>query len=135
MHLIKYSLRWVSDGIDMKKKSDRPSFRLLDLYDSFYKEVESRNISSSSLLRDLVKDGLHPERRLAADELAALREEVSMLRRELAPVGGNLNQLAHLFNREDPRFSTNELAEQHEKLQILFSTLIDRLENMRLRLR
>jgi hypothetical protein len=119
----------------MKKNSDRPSFRLLDLYDSFYKEVESRGIGSSTLLRDLVKDGLHPERRLAAEELAALREEVSMLRRELAPVGGNLNQLAHSFNREDPVFTISKLAEQHEQLQTLFSTLIDRLDRVRLRLR
>lgn len=119
---------------EIENKSTRPSFRLLDLFDGFYGEIDSRNASGlktspSSLLRDLVRDGLKPERRRSAEQLALLRQEIYKLRRELAPVGGNLNQLAHLFNTGHP-VNMSELDQQHQELRSSFSSLVKVLDEL-----
>ena len=118
----------------INNQSDRPTVRLLDLYSAFYEEIERRNrlgmkSTSSSLLRDLVKDGLQPDRQKSSDELASLRIEVELLRRELAPVGGNLNQLAYFFNT-DKDIKIEQVEKQHEALILQFSQIIESLRNI-----
>jgi hypothetical protein len=97
-------------------------------------ELTKRNESgvkttAAGLVRDFVKDGLQPERLLAAEELALLRAEVELLRRELAPVGGNLNQLAHLFNMHHPT-DVSHVERQHHKLIRVFSSISKQLKSI-----
>lgn len=123
----------------MKKTKDNEGIKRVDLltYDlakPLANELNKRKQSgtktnAASLVRGFVSDGLHPERVLAAEELALLRAEVELLRRELAPVGGNLNQLTHLFNMHHPT-DVSHVERQHHKLIRVFATISQQLKRL-----
>lgn len=108
---------------------------LLESNEAFYTEVKARNnagmkTTPSSLLRDYVKIGLQPDRRIEAQELERLRDEVENLRRELAPVGGNLNQLAYMFNTGEDGIVETQLGATHQSLIVAFKKIIDQFQSI-----
>lgn len=66
----------------------------------------------------------------SSEELAALTAQLGQLRADLARVGGNLNQLAHAFNMDEP-LDRDALAAVHQELQGEFSRLAKTLQEIR----
>ncbi len=66
----------------------------------------------------------------SSEQLASLTERLGQLRADLARVGGNLNQIAHAFNMDEP-LDRDVLAASHRELQGEFSRLAKALQEVR----
>lgn len=66
----------------------------------------------------------------SSEELAALTVQLGQLRGDLARVGGNLNQVAHAFNMDEP-LDRDALAAVHLELRGEFSQLAGLLTEVR----
>lgn len=66
----------------------------------------------------------------SSEELAALTAHLGQLRADLARVGGNLNQVAHAFNMDEP-LDRDALAAVHQELRQEFGRLVGVLKEVR----
>ena len=106
----------------------RMSDKLMSLINQ-HTNGEPRN--RSRVIRIAIESGLRAENlemlKQSIEATHRQADEVSQLRQDLARVGGNLNQLAMLFNMD--RFDGSkleELSDTHKELQQTFSAILDR---------
>ena len=82
----------------------------------------------SRTVRNLCREAL--QGRPESDKLDEMIQALDTLRRNLAPIGSNLNQLAARFNQGEA-IADRELAERHEDLQQTFRQTIEALKGIK----
>lgn len=105
-----------------KKINNRRSYRLgemEELFDKSFAEAKEQNpsINASTFMRFCLKKALeNNEYDLAPEVAEEMINALFKLTRELAKIGGNLNQIAHYFNIHE-RLNESDLRASHEELQ------------------
>lgn len=92
-------------------------------------KAAGRRITPSAILKRALRTYLGGEN-VQHFDASGMIEELAGLRSDLARVGGNLNQLAHIFNMES-RVDKSELQKNHEALQTGFRQVIGTLKEVR----
>lgn len=100
--------------------------RLLDLEGPVAEAVEASGLGRSEWIRRALRAYLLGLSREDLHRLDALAVQIEKLRRELAPVGSNLNQLAYAFNAAEAVDRTS-LAGVHRSLIDVFQVAIKTL--------
>lgn len=116
---------------------DRFTVRLDDLAEPLKKRAALENnsrgknfvrVTPSSILQKSLRAYLNGDY-IQIIEAQAIIESLDKLRNDLARVGGNLNQLAHVFNMED-RVDEGELRKNHDALRTEFRQVIGVLRDI-----
>lgn len=92
-------------------------------------KAAGRRITPSSVIKKALRAYLAGNN-VQVIEAPAILDALGRLRNDLARVGGNLNQLAHIFNMES-RVDKSELQKNHEALQTEFRQVIGTLKEVR----
>lgn len=92
-------------------------------------KAAGRRITPSSVIKKALRAYLVGNN-VQVIEAPAILDALGRLRNDLARVGGNLNQLAHIFNMES-RVDKSELQKNHEALQTEFRQVIGTLKEVR----
>lgn len=101
-----------------KNRRESFNFRLLETLDDFYDFIEEKGISRSTALRYFIKEGLTETKNEISPECAEdFLQVLFKQKKELAKIGGNLNQIAHYFNIHE-HLHESDLRANHEKLQV-----------------
>jgi predicted transcriptional regulator len=116
----------------MEAQNPRRSFRLGDLGDRLDARAKRERVKPSQVLRRALAAYLDGSRQPLGsfEQIERFTADLAGLRSELARVGGNLNQLAHAFNMDEP-LNTDELAVTHRELQTQFAALATLLKGVR----
>ena len=108
---------------------DRIDFRLLDTHDIFYKYVKEQNTTPSEALRHLVRESGNTSA-LSITEKKELHRNLVELKKELRPLGVNLNQISRYFNQQSFLLES-DLHKQHlaliEQQKLITTTLNEAL--------
>lgn len=110
----------------------RRSFRLESYGPRLDALAEKEDVKAAVILRRALAAYMDGPGGLAgsSEELAALTAQLGQLRADLARVGGNLNQVAHAFNMDEP-LDRDALAAVHQELRQEFGRLADLLQGVR----
>lgn len=90
-------------------------------------KIEPRPRQFSAVVRRLCRAGLSGEN---TNSYSQIIEQLEAIRKEVAPIGGNLNQIATAFNSDGHLFGEN-LADVHSDLQRQFAEMTDVLKELR----
>lgn len=116
------------------KKPDNParSMRLGELGPRVDLLAAQEGVKASTIVRRALMAYLEGDRSPAASDqqMAVLSVELTSMRRDMARVGGNLNQLAFAFNLGEES-SRSHLASTHAELQAEFGRLATLLNEVR----
>ncbi len=112
----------------MKRKTEhRHDVRFDQELEEAILKIEPRTRQFSAVVRRLCRIGLS---RGSPNSYHQVLVQLETIRLEVAPIGGNLNQIAKAFNLEGHLFS-EELSVVHFNLQSQFAEMTDVLKELR----
>ncbi|MBV7300735.1 plasmid mobilization relaxosome protein MobC [Enterovibrio paralichthyis] len=119
----------------MEQKNQRRTYRLGEveaLFDDAYSQAREQNptLKESAFLRWCIRQALTESGQAISPERAKEAVEVlNGMKRELAKIGGNFNQVAHYFNIHD-HLVESELRANHLDIQRTLKTTTKTIEGL-----